>query len=150
MDDIDFLVFCVVLIVIMLVVVIGPAYPAERALTYGIWTEHYSGDHTEGLDNHLIAFEYDGYTGAFFRNSYGKETGFMGYGLHTKRLRQQDWWLRGNAYAGALIGYGKEHPIHFGALSPGVYPTVSVGYKEYSLETGVMPTFWWVGLKVEF
>ena len=134
----------------MLVVIVQPAYPAERALTYGIWTQHWSGDHTEGLDNHLVAFEYDGYTGAFFRNSYGNETGFVGYGWHTKKLREENMWLRGNVYAGALIGYGTKHPIHFGVLSPGVYPTVSVGYKEYSLETGVMPTFWWLAFKVEF
>jgi len=139
-----------IIVAILLIVIIKPAYPAERALTYGLWTEHWNGDHTEGTDNHLVAYEHDGWTGAFFRNSYGKETLFLGYGWHTPKLHNEEWWLRGNVYAGALIGYGQEHPIHLGALSPGMYPTLSIGYGEYSLEGGVMPTFWWLGFKVEF
>lgn len=53
-------------------------------------------------------------------------------------------------YAGAMLGYGDEHPVHLGPLSPGVFPTASLGYDRYALEATVLPTFWWVGLKVEF
>jgi hypothetical protein len=128
-----------------------PVY-AERSLTFGLWTQHYSGDHCEKTNNHLVAFEsIDGWAGAWFKNSYGNETGFLGHGWHTKKWElRKDWWIRGNLYAGVLIGYGHEHPVNFGMLSPGAYPTASVGYKRYSLEGGVMPTFWWLSFKVEF
>ncbi len=137
-------------VILVLLLFSTPVY-AERSLTFGLWSQHYSGDHTEGMDNHLIAVEYNGWTGAWFKNSYGDETGFLGYGWHTKKWKfKKDWWIRGNAYAGILIGYGDEHPINFGMLSPGAYPTASVGYKKYSLEGGAMPNFWWVMFKVEF
>lgn len=123
----------------------------QRSLTFGLWTHHYAGDHTEGVDNHLVALEIDGWTSAWFKNSYGKETLFLGYGLHTERLEfNKNWWMRGNLYGGVLAGYGTKHPVRLGMFSPGVYPTVSIGRKTYSLEVGVMPTFWWMGLKIEF
>ncbi len=147
----DTILIILILVVIFLIAWITPALPAEKAMTFGIWTQHYAGDHVEGTNNHLIAFEYDSWVGAWFKNSYGKETGFLGYAWHTKKLEfNKDWWIRGNVYAGILIGYGEEHPIRVGMLSPGAYPTASIGYKQYSLEGGAMPTFWWVGLKVEF
>jgi hypothetical protein len=127
-----------------------PVY-AERSLTFGLWVHHYAGDHTEGLDNHLIALEYDGWTGAFFKNSYGRETGYAGYIWHTKKYNfYEEWFIRGNLSAGILAGYGHEHPIQFGMLSPGMYPTVDVGKGKHSIGIGIMPTFWWVMFKVEF
>lgn len=127
-----------------------PVY-AERSMTFGVWTQHYSGDHTEGLDNHLLALDWEGPTAAFFRNSYGKETGFLGWTWHTDKFIFADkWFVRGNVSAGALVGYGTKHPIHYGALSPGVYPTVDVGRDKFSVGIGVMPTFWWTFIKVEF
>ena len=135
-------------LILLILLLANPVY--GESLTIGLWTDHFNGEHTEGTDNHLIAYENTGYIAAWFRNSYGKETLFLGYGLHTPRLRNENMWIRGNIYGGALIGYGKEAPIHLGAMSPGVYPTLSIGYKEYSLEGGVMPTFWWFGFKVEW
>ena len=127
------------------------AEEAKYSLSVGSFVHHYKGDHTEGFDNRLITLEYDGWVGAWFRNSYGNETVFLAHGWHTKKWRfRRDWWVRGNFYAGILAGYGHEHPIRFGMLSPGAYPTASIGYKQYSLEGGVMPTFCWMGLKVEF
>ena len=123
---------------------------AEKAMTFGLWTQHYKGDHTEGVDNHLLALEYKGVVGAWFKNSYGRETGFIGGAYHTKKLQRKSMWFRGNLYGGVLIGYGNEHPINFGMLSPGIYPTASVGYQEYSLELGVLPTFWWLVFRVNF
>jgi hypothetical protein len=122
----------------------------NSSLTVGIWTQHYDGDHCEGLDNHLLAIEHKGMAGAFFRNSYGNETLFLGGGWHTKKLSNSDMWVRANLYAGVLIGYGTEHPIHYGVFSPGIYPTFSIGRKNVSLEVGVMPTFAWSSIKVEF
>jgi hypothetical protein len=129
----------------------APVY-AERSLTFGVWTQHYAGDHCEGTNNHLVAFEStDGWAGAWFKNSYGNETGFLGYGWHTDKWKfKKDWWVRGNVYAGILAGYGHKHPIRLGMLSPGAYPTASIGYKRYSLEGGALPTFWWLMFKVEF
>ncbi len=145
---------CSVFIVIFLITWTGLAFPAEekkeKSLTVGIYTKHYSGDHTEGTNNHLIAFEYDHLALAWFKNSYGNETAFVGYGWHSEKIEHKNFWIRGNVYAGALLGYGDKHPIHFGMVSPGVYPTGSLGYDIYSVEVSVMPTFWWIGLKVEF
>jgi len=129
---------------------LGERKNPSRSLSFGLWTEHWSGDHCEGTNNHLLAFEYDGWTTAWFKNSYGKETLFAGYGWHTKKLGQENLWIRGNLYIGALWGYGTNHPIHIGGLSPGAYPTASIGRKQYSLEVGVMPTFWWLAFKVDF
>jgi hypothetical protein len=137
------------IIFLLFVLLCSPVY-AERSLTFGVWTEHYSGDHTEGVDNHLVAFEHSGFQAAWFKNSYGKETAFFGLAFHTKKLEKYDMWLRANVYPGILIGYGNEHPINWGVFSPAVYPTVSIGKDVYSVEVGVMPTFWWVGFKVEF
>lgn len=126
---------------------------ADKSMTFGVWTQHYQGDHTEGLDNHLLALDLDGPTLAFFRNSYGNETGFIGWTWHTKKFyfdKEDEWWARGNLSAGALAGYGSKHPIHFGILSPGVYPTINVGKNKWSVGIGVMPTFWWTSIKVEF
>ncbi len=124
---------------------------AEKSLTFGLWTQHYAGDHTEGLDNHLVALEYDGWTGAFFRNSYGNETAFLAHTWHTDKLKfYEDWYIQGNLSAGVLIGYGDKHPIHLGVFSPGVYPTLSVGKGNHSVGLGVMPTFWWLQYRVEF
>ena len=136
--------------ILFLVLIASVCFAENESLTIGLWTDHFNGEHTEGTDNHLIAYENDGYTAAWFKNSYGKETLFLAYGFHTSKLKRENMWLRGNLYAGGLIGYGQEAPIHFGALSPGVYPTLSIGYNEYSLEGGVMPTFWWLGFKVEW
>jgi hypothetical protein len=102
------------------------------------------------VDNHLIALEYNHLSIAWFRNSYGKETAFVGYGWHSDKLEQGNFWTRGNIYAGVLMGYGEKHPLHFGIFSPGMYPTVSLGYDVYSFEVSVMPTFWWLSFKVEF
>ena len=147
----DLILTILILIVIFLIAWITPAFPAEKAITFGIWTQHYAGDHTEGIDNRLIVFEYDNWNGAWFKNSYGNEAGFLGYGWHTKKWEyNKDWWVRGNFYTGVLAGYGHKHPISFGMLSPGAYPTASLGYKQYSLEGGAMLSFWWVGLKMEF
>lgn len=128
------------------------ALPAERSLTFGSYAKHWSGDHVEGVDNRLIALEYNHLTLAWFRNSYGKETAFIGYGWHSDRyfLYESSIWTRANLYAGVLFGYGSKHPVNFGIASPGVYPTASLGYKQYSLEVSVMPTLWWVSFKVEF
>lgn len=122
-----------------------------RALTFGLYTKHWAGrDHTEGVDNHMIALEYNHLTLAWFRNSYGKETAFVGYGWHSPKLEKEDYWTRVNLYAGVLAGYGTKHPIRLGMLSPGMYPTVSLGYDIYSFELSAMPTFWWISFKVEF
>lgn len=141
------------------------AWQDERSLTFGLWTEHYGGDHTEGLDNHLIALDWYGPTAAFFRNSYGKETLYLGYTWHTKKygfyedcwvqgnncwVQGNNWWVQGSIGVGALIGYGTKHPIHYGALSPGVYPTVNIGKGHTSVGLGVMPTFWWLSFRVDF
>lgn len=124
------------------------------SLTFGIYTYHYeSGSYTEKLENRLIAFEYKNWTFANFVNSYGKETQFAGYGWHTKKfyaVGSEHLWVRGNIYLGILIGYGKDHPVHLGAVSPGAYPTGSMGYDRYSIEVGLMPGFVWTGFKVEF
>ncbi len=127
----------------------APVY-AERSLTFGLWTQHYAGDHTEGVDNHLLALEIDGYQMAWFRNSYGNETAFFGKAWHTKKVKRFDMWIRANLYAGVLVGYGTKHPIHLGVFSPGVYPTVSIGKDVYSIEVGALPTFWWFMFKVKF
>ncbi len=121
------------------------------SLSVGSFVQHYTGDHTEGVNNRLLALEYDGWVGAWFRNSYGNETGFLAHGWHTEKWELgKDWWVRGNFYAGILLGYNRGHSIRLGVFSPGAYPTASIGYKRYSFEGGVMPTFWWVGAKVEF
>ena len=126
----------------------------QRSLTFGLWTQHYAGDHTEGIDNHLIAFEYYGPTLAIFRNSYGNETLFMGYTWHTRKYGLHhhipQWYVQGNLSVGTLWGYGTQHPIHFGGLSPGLYPTVNVGRGNHSVGLGVMPTFWWMNYRYEF
>jgi len=150
-NDRDLLILFLIIIVIMLVVIVQPAYPAEKSMIVGIYTYHFvDGDYEEGVDNHLVGFEYDGWSSAFFRNSHERETLFAGYGWHTRKLYNDRWWLRGNLYAGALWGYGNRAFVHYGNLSPGVYPTFNVGYENYSLETGIMPGFIWWGLRVEF
>ena len=145
----------IAVLIILFILGFGSFVHAEEykhALTFGLYTSHYSGDHCEGVDNRLIALENGHLILADFRNSYGNETQFVGYAYHTKKLysKHEVWWTRGNVYAGVLIGYGHQHPIHVGVFSPGVYPTVSVGHDRYSLEMGVMPTFMWWGFKVEF
>jgi len=126
----------------------------KHSLTFGVYTYHYSdGDYTEGIENRLIAIEWNGLALADFVNSYGRETQFVGYGWHTKKFYAKDsthLWVRGNAYLGALLGYGHDHPVHLGVLSPGAYPTGNIGYDNYSVEVGLMPGFVWTGLKVEF
>ena len=86
----------------------------KYSLTFGIYTWHYAkGDYTEGVDNRLIALEYDNWYVADFNNSHGRETQFLGYGWHTKKLvapQHEKFWVRGNLYTGVLIGYGKDHP----------------------------------------
>lgn len=137
--------------ILVSVLFLSTSAKAERYLTFGVWTEHYSGDHTEGTDNHLVALEIDGYTGAFFKNSYGKETAFFGYTFHTDKIEVADkWYIQGNLSAGALAGYGTKHPIHFGVLSPGVYPTINIGKASHSIGVGVMPTFLWLNYRYEF
>jgi hypothetical protein len=135
--------------ILVLLLFYTPVY-AERSLSFGLWTKHYSGDHTEGTNNHLIALEYKRFTAAWFKNSYGNETAFLGVAWHTDKVKKFGMWTRANLYTGVLIGYGTDHPIHLGVFSPGVYPTVSVGRDVYSVELGVMPTFWWLMFKVEF
>ena len=101
----------------------------------------------------MISLEYDGAAISSFRNSYGNETVFLGGAMHTGRYTLNEKyhiWTRINLYAGILIGYGTDHPIHLGIFSPGVYPTLSLGKDKYSLELGVMPTFTWIGFRVEF
>lgn len=139
------------LLMLLIIPALCRAETAERSLTFGLWTQHYGGDHTEGLDNHLVSLEWDGWTGAFFKNSYGNETGFYAYTWHTDKFKfHNEWYIQGNVGAGVLLGYGEKHPLHFGALSPGVYPTVNLGKSEHSIGLGVMPTFWWLSYRVEF
>lgn len=122
-----------------------------RAFTFGLWTQHFSGDHTEGINNRLIALEYNHVQVAWFRNSYGNETGFVGAALHTDRYElAKDWWTRANIYGGVMIGYGDHNPVHLGAFSLGIFPTASLGYKDYSLELGATPGMTFLSLKVEF
>jgi hypothetical protein len=127
-------------------------WSTHRSLSFGLWVDHYGGDHTEGINNRLIFLDWYGPTFASFRNSYGNETLFLGYTWHTKKydILSSNWWIQGNIGAGALAGYGTKHPIHFGILSPGVYPTINVGRGSHSLGLGVMPTFWWLSYRIEF
>ena len=142
----------------MLLILLTPtllfAEEYNSSITVGLYTHHYvDGEYTEGIDNKLIAIEHKGWNFADFVNSHGNETQFFGYGWHTKKIESEDaddWWVRGNIYLGVLVGYGDHHPIHLGAISPGLYPTGSIGYKRYSLEVGVMPGFVWSGVKIEF
>jgi hypothetical protein len=127
----------------------------HRSLSFGLWVDHYAGDHTEGINNRLIVLDWYGPTIASFNNSYGKETLFLGYTWHTKKYRlvrmgNRYLWVQGNLGAGALLGYGTKHPIHYGAMSPGLYPTVNVGRGNHSVGLGVMPTFWWLSYRWEF
>jgi hypothetical protein len=143
-----------ILVFILCSAIFSYADEYEHSITLGIYTWHYAkGDYTEGVANRLIALEYKNWYVADFNNSHGRETQFLGYGWHTKKFKAEEnenFWVRGNLYTGILIGYGKNHPVHWGAISPGVYPTGSIGYDRYSLEVGVMPGFVWSGIKIEF
>jgi len=146
----------VFLFAILFLILLPVPTRAERALSFGLWTHHYTGKHNEGIENRLVCLEVDRWTFAYFSNSYNNDTVFGGYAFHTKKIfspQNKNLWVRANAYAGILYGYGEDIPTNIkwlGNISPAVYPTGSIGWKNYSIELGVMPTFIWWALKVEF
>lgn len=129
----------------------------KYAIFCGIFTHHYSDVviEKEGFENRIIGFEIDRWTFAYFNNSYNHDTFFAGYAFHTKKYPvfsklkffNENFWLRGNAYFGLLNGYGDNVIINWNGISPIIYPTGSVGWKNYSVEIGVMPDFVWSSFK---
>ena len=117
------------------------------SLSFGVFTKHFSGDHIE--TSRLTALSYRDWYIAAFNNSYGHETIFMGYGFKTKKLKNGNWWLRANLYMGLTYGYEGHVPTLWG-IAPGLYPTGSLGWEEYSFELGVMPNGLFGLFKVEF
>ena len=73
---------------------------AETAIWAGAWSAHpfSEGDYTSSHD--LFAIEHEGFLGARYRNSYGREAYALGYG---KTWRYGD--LRLSGYVGATTGY---------------------------------------------
>lgn len=112
----------------------------EISFHAGFFTYHFDSERANN-HNRLLAFSYDGWTIAEFENSYYKETVFLGYEFITKKyaLNNSRWFARGGVYCGAVYGYGEKLPLHWEGVSPFLLPVGEIGYRQVSLEIGVIP-----------
>lgn len=116
-------------------------YP-DVGISLGLWTQHLNPGKDTNEYSQLVAFSYSNYVAGRFINSYDDETFFGGKRFHTDKFRSlkyENFFIQGNLYLGLIHGYGDRF-LNLGGASPGILPTLGIGYKKTSLELLYIPT----------
>ena len=112
------------------------------SLLLGLYTRHVDPSDDTNESSQLLGLGYRDYTVAGFVNSYDDQSYFAGKRFHTQKFSRGgngDWFVQGNLYAGLLYGYD-DHVPNLEGFSPGLLPTVGVGYRNCALEMLYVPT----------
>lgn len=117
----------------------------EVSIGWSFYTIHFSGEFSGDGDkynnnNNIIALSIDQWFVATFNNSHYDRSYSAGYTFRTPKWQPvgDDWYGRANVMAGIVYGYDDQF-INVGGFTPGIIPSVEVGYKMVSLDTIVIP-----------
>ena len=134
-------ILAILILVSLLVPVLSNAEEYKYSLAAGVFTKHFNSK-SANEQNRLVAFSYDDWTVAWFKNSYCDESFFAGYDFQTKKWEFEEsgkWYLRAGVYTGVVYGYGDHLPTNVLGISPFMLPTGSLGFGQVSFQVGVVP-----------
>lgn len=83
----------------VILMVISLTTQAETRIALGGWSYHLQGEGITNSVHNVLGVEYEGYSAGYFKNSYGRDTFFMG--------KNWSWHLQGHFNLTASLGINR-------------------------------------------
>lgn len=144
----------IMLITILSVLTIGSLSQAEDntfldnhevSIGYSFYTTHFSGDYRgDGRkynnNNQIIVLSIDQWFASTFVNSHFNRSYSAGYTFRTPKWQPvgEDFYGRLTLKVGLVYGYDDDL-FDIAGFTPGALPSVEIGYKKLSIDTGIIP-----------
>ena len=128
------------LFLIILLCMVNIAYSEDEiSIATSVYTKHLNGDKNLNENTQGVAIYYNDWLAGTFNNSNYQRSWILARRFSTDKYDLDDnLFIRGNFYAGALYGYGDYMP-NISGWTVGATPSFEIGYKKIALETMISP-----------